>query len=110
MKATFWEQWKQFLNDPQKHEIKGMNDRRYKYNAGGILKVNSFSAIEILLAEVFSGFGSGETTKISFDHYKAMLGLLAMIRTIAQLFDRVSFDTFSKLKIHFLHVHGKWFE
>ena len=85
---------------------KGMNDGRYKYNADGTLIVNNFSAIEILLTEVSSGYGSNETGKISFDHYKAMFGMLAMIRTVAQLYDKVSFNTFTKLKIHFLHAHG----
>ncbi|KAG1103979.1 hypothetical protein G6F42_017151 [Rhizopus arrhizus] len=85
---------------------KGMNDGRYKYNADGTLMVNNFSAIGILLTEVSSGYGSNEAGKISFDHYKAMFGMLAMIRTVAQLYDKVSFNTFTKLKIHFLHAHG----
>ena len=86
---------------------KGMNDGRYKYNADGTLVVNDHSAIEILLTEVSSGYGSNEAGKISFDHYKAMFGMLAMIRTAAQLYDKASFKTFTKLKIHFLHAHGK---
>ncbi|KAI8080500.1 hypothetical protein BDF21DRAFT_339618 [Thamnidium elegans] len=86
---------------------KGMNDGRYKYNAGGMLIVNDLSAIEILLTEVSSGYGSNEAGKISFDHYKAMFGMLAMIRTVAQLYDKVSFNTLTKVKIHFMHAHGK---
>jgi hypothetical protein len=27
---------------------------------------------------------------------------------VALLYDKVSFNTFTKLKIHFLHAHGKW--
>lgn len=87
---------------------KGMNDRRYKYNADGTLRANDLSATEILLTEVSSGYGSNDAGKISFDHYKAMFGMLAMIRTVALLYDKVSFNTFTKLKIHFLHAHGKW--
>ncbi|KAG0928310.1 hypothetical protein G6F57_013565 [Rhizopus arrhizus] len=87
---------------------KGMNDGRYKYNTDGTLIVNNFSAIEILLTEVSSGYGSNEAGKISFDHYKAMFGMLAMIQTVAQLYDKVSFNTFTKLKIHFLHAHGNF--
>jgi hypothetical protein len=86
---------------------KGMNDRRYKYNADGTLRANDLSATEILLTEVSSGYGSNDAGKISFDHYKAMFGMLAMIRTVALLYDKVSFNTFTKLKIHFLHAHGK---
>lgn len=87
---------------------KGMNDRRYKYNADGTLRANDLSSSEILLTEVSSGYGSNDASKISFDHYKAMFGMLAMIRTLAQLYDKASFKTFSNVKIHFLHAHGKW--
>ncbi|KAI7880819.1 uncharacterized protein EV154DRAFT_540078 [Mucor mucedo] len=83
-----------------------MNDGRYKYNADGTLIVNNFSAIEILLTEVSSGYGKNEAGKISFDHHKAMFGMLAMIRTVAQLCETASINTFAKLKIHFLHAHG----
>ncbi|KAL7318307.1 hypothetical protein PS15m_004541 [Mucor circinelloides] len=85
---------------------KGMNDGRYKYNADGTLIVNNLPAIEILLTEVSSGYGSTEAGKISLDHYKAMFGMSAMIRTVAQSYDKASFSTFTKLKIHFLHAHG----
>lgn len=64
------------------------------------------SAIEILLTEVSSGYGSNEACKISFDHHKAMFGKLAMIQTVAHLCEKASFNTFAKLKIHFLHAHG----
>ncbi|KAG2196235.1 hypothetical protein INT47_007662 [Mucor saturninus] len=86
---------------------KGVNDGRYKYNADGTLIASNFSAIEILLTEVSSGYGLKEVAKISFDHYKAMFGMLAMIRTVAQLCEKASFNTFAKLIIHFLHAHGK---
>lgn len=70
----------------------GINDRRYKYNADGTLQVNNHSATEILLTEVSSGFGSNVTGKTSFDHYKGMFGMLAMIRTVAQLYNKASFS------------------
>ncbi|KAI8971595.1 hypothetical protein BDF20DRAFT_907297 [Mycotypha africana] len=76
-----------------------MNDGRYKYNAAGTLIVNNFFFLS-------SGYGSNDAGKISFDHHKAMFGILAMIRTVAQLYDKASFNTFTKLKIHFLHAHG----
>lgn len=88
----------------------GMNDRRYKYNADGTLRVNDLSATEILLTEVSSGYGSSDAGKISFDHYKAMFGMLAMIRTVAQLYNEATFNTFTKTKIHFIHAHGKLFK
>ncbi|KAI9488980.1 hypothetical protein BDB00DRAFT_771479 [Zychaea mexicana] len=85
---------------------KGMNDRRYKYNADGTLRANDLSSSEILLTEVSSGYGSNDASEISFDHYKAMFGMLPMMRTLAQLYDKASFKTFSYVKIHFLHAHG----
>ncbi|KAI8385044.1 uncharacterized protein BYT42DRAFT_493652 [Radiomyces spectabilis] len=85
----------------------GMNDRRYKYNTDGILKANDLSALEILLTEVSSEYGSNDTAKNSFGHHKAMFGTLAMLRTLAQSNEKASFKAFSKLKVHFLHAHSK---
>ncbi|KAG0745759.1 hypothetical protein G6F57_001287 [Rhizopus arrhizus] len=85
---------------------KGMTDGRYKYNADGLICANDFSSLEILLTEVSSGYGSGDSSKASFDHYKAMFGMLSMMRTIAETYNKGTFDTFRKLKIHFLHGHG----
>lgn len=90
-----------------KHQ--GMNDGRYKYNADGTLIVNDLSGIEPLLAKVSSGYDSNEADKVSFDQYKATPGMLAMIRTVAQLYENISFNTFTKSKVHFLHAHGKRF-
>ncbi|KAI9322925.1 hypothetical protein BX666DRAFT_670795 [Dichotomocladium elegans] len=45
--------------------------------------------------------------KTSFDHHKAMFGLLASLRTIASLYKYASFDSFEQLKIHFIHTHSK---
>ncbi|KAI9033716.1 hypothetical protein CLU79DRAFT_691975 [Phycomyces nitens] len=84
----------------------GIDDRRFKYNADGVIKANDFSAAEILLTEVSSAFNSNDKGKSSFDHYKAMFGMLAIIRTLAQLYSKASFDVFSRLKIHFLHAHN----
>ncbi|CAO3680004.1 unnamed protein product [Rhizopus microsporus] len=83
---------------------KGMNDYQYKYNADGTLRANDLSVTEILLTKVSSAYSSNDAGKTSFDHYKAMFGVLAMIRTVAQLYDKASFNT--ELKTHFLHAHG----
>ncbi|KAG2217796.1 hypothetical protein INT45_001121, partial [Circinella minor] len=84
----------------------GMKDGRYHYNADGVFHADEFSNIEILLSEVSNGYGSNSNGKSSFDHYKAMFGMLAMLRTLAQKYSKGSFDTFRKLKVHFLHGHG----
>ncbi|KAI9488790.1 hypothetical protein BDB00DRAFT_771874 [Zychaea mexicana] len=86
-------------------KLKGLNNGHYKYNADGIIKDNQ-SDLEILLTEVSSAFGSNEVGKISFDHYKAMFGQLSMLRTVAHIYEYASFNTFKKLKVHFLHGHG----
>lgn len=86
---------------------KGMTDGRYKYNVDGLIYANDSSGLEILLTEVSSGYGSGNGSKVSFDHYKAMFGMLSMMRTIAQTYNEGTFNTFKKLKIHFLHGHGR---
>ncbi|KAI9004826.1 hypothetical protein CLU79DRAFT_782583 [Phycomyces nitens] len=88
-------------------QLKGINDHRYKYNSDGTLKANDFAYAEILLTEVSSGYGSNNAGKISFDHYKAMFGMLAMVRTVALGYNNASFNAFTKLKIHFLHAHGR---
>ncbi|KAI9340614.1 hypothetical protein BD770DRAFT_422260 [Pilaira anomala] len=83
-----------------------MTDGRYKYKADGLVCANDFSSLEILLTEVSSGYGSSDSSKVSFDHYKGLFGMLSMMRTIAQTYNKGTIDTFRKLKIHFLHGHG----
>ncbi|KAI9496390.1 hypothetical protein BDB00DRAFT_881992 [Zychaea mexicana] len=83
-----------------------MADGRYHYNADGVLRADEFLNMEILLTEVSNGYGSNNSGKSSFDHYKAMFGMLAMLRTLAQKYSKASFNTFQKLKVHFLHGHG----
>ncbi|KAI9006244.1 hypothetical protein CLU79DRAFT_780551 [Phycomyces nitens] len=58
---------------------KGTNDHWYKYNTDGTLRANDISSTEILLTKVSSDYRSNDAGKISFDHYKAMFGMLAMI-------------------------------
>ncbi|KAL7322607.1 hypothetical protein PS15p_211586 [Mucor circinelloides] len=59
-----------------------MTDGSPKYNADGKIMVEDLST-EILLFEVSSSYGENSKDKTSFEHHKAMFGLLAMIRTIA---------------------------
>ncbi|CEP18245.1 hypothetical protein [Parasitella parasitica] len=87
-------------------QSQGITDGRLKYNADGKILVEELST-EILLSEVSSSFGENSKGKTSFDHHKAMFGLLAMVRTIASLCQHSSFDTFFKLKLHFIHTHDR---
>ncbi|KAI8646534.1 hypothetical protein BD408DRAFT_336494 [Parasitella parasitica] len=83
-----------------------MTDGRYKYKADGMICANDFSSLEILLGEVSSGYGNSDSSKVSFDHYKGMFGILSMMRTVAQTYNKGTIDTFGKLKIHFFHGYG----
>ncbi|KAI7895928.1 uncharacterized protein EV154DRAFT_558990 [Mucor mucedo] len=54
-----------------------------KYNADGIILLNNIRTEE-LLSEVSSGFAENNKAKASFDHHKAMFGLLMMLKTFAK--------------------------
>ncbi|RCH87068.1 hypothetical protein CU098_003652, partial [Rhizopus stolonifer] len=81
-----------------------ITDKRLKYNADGTILFNRIST-EILLSEVSSAFAENSKAKTSFDHYKAMFGLLMMLKTIARRYKYASFNTFKELKVHFIHTH-----
>ncbi|KAI9278956.1 hypothetical protein BDA99DRAFT_428601 [Phascolomyces articulosus] len=84
----------------------GITDGRLKYHADGKIYVEKLG-IEVLLSEVSSSFDENAKGKTSFDHFKAMFGLLVMLKTIASYYKYSSFKTFSKLKLHFVHTHSK---
>ncbi|KAG0171798.1 hypothetical protein DFQ28_004777 [Apophysomyces sp. BC1034] len=99
---SIWSQWQHFLSNPE--NIK--RSMQLRYYADGIMKLNGF---EFLLTEVSSGYNSADKSKVSFDHYKAVFGMLAMLKTLAQQFSQATFGTFSKVKVHFVHAHGTAF-
>ncbi|KAI9486425.1 MAG: hypothetical protein EXX96DRAFT_626596 [Benjaminiella poitrasii] len=84
---------------------KGLIDGRYKYQSDGLICVDDLSGLETLLTEISSGYDSSDDSKVSFDHYKEVFGMLSMMRTIAQKYNKGTFDTFRKLKVYFLHGH-----
>lgn len=84
----------------------GITDKRLRYNADGTILFNRIPT-EILLSEVSSAFTENNKAKSSFDHYKAMFGLLMMLKTIARKYKYASFNTFKGLKVHFIHTHSK---
>ncbi|GAA5811080.1 hypothetical protein MFLAVUS_004509 [Mucor flavus] len=90
-----------YLKDHQ-----GITDKRLKYNADGTILFNRIST-EILLSEVSSAFAENSKAKTSFDHYKAMFGLLMMLKTIARKYKYANFNTFKGLKVHFIHTHNR---
>lgn len=82
-----------------------ITDGRLKYNADG--KVVAENGIEVLVSEVSSAFAENDRDKTSFDHYKAMFGLLTILRAAAVKYQYASFATFSQLKAHFIHTYSK---
>ncbi|KAI8334726.1 hypothetical protein BC941DRAFT_356201 [Chlamydoabsidia padenii] len=88
----------------QLERIGSRHDDRYK--ADGIIKVNTLFDLEIMVLETSSRFGNRDRTKHSFDLHKAMFGLLAMLKTIADQFEYASIESFEQLKIYFVHVSG----
>ncbi|KAG1055790.1 hypothetical protein G6F43_002267 [Rhizopus delemar] len=83
----------------------GLLDNRFKYYADGKVRINADKQ-EPLLLEVSSALGRATRDKIAFDHTKAMFGLLAILKTLACKYSHGSFESFKKIKIHFIHVHG----
>ena len=84
----------------------GLYDSRYQYKADGKIKVNT-SKQEILILEVSSALDQATQEKINFDHSKAMFGMLSILKTLASKYKYGSFESFKKIKIHFIHVYSK---
>lgn len=89
-------------------EKQGLYDKRFKYSAGGVLRfTKDLHTFELLLLETSSAYNAAAKEKASFDHYKGMYGLLAILKTIADTYPYADLSVFKKLKVHFLHVHGE---
>ncbi|GAA5808669.1 hypothetical protein MFLAVUS_002062 [Mucor flavus] len=84
----------------------GITDERLKYDVDGTILLNRI-AIEILLSEVSSAFAENNKAETSFSHYKALFGLLMMLKTIARRYTYASFKAFKGLKVHFIHTHNQ---
>ncbi|KAG0831513.1 hypothetical protein G6F18_007647 [Rhizopus arrhizus] len=90
----------------KQQQIQGLTDNRHKYKADGIVRYDSSN--EILVMETSAAYNNTPSEKCSFDHYKAKFGLLAMIKTLSDKYQYASFEVLKKLKLHFIHVHGKY--
>ncbi|KAI7847468.1 hypothetical protein BDC45DRAFT_491661 [Circinella umbellata] len=76
------------------------------YNADAILRATDIGNAEICLLETSSAFDKAGRPKISFDHHKAMFGLLSMIKSIAQEYHHATYKELKKMKFIFIHAHG----
>lgn len=79
----------------------------HTYLADGILKLYGLKSVEILLLEASGCYGSSNRAKISYDHHKGFFGGIALLKLIADEFPLASSETFSKVKIFFVHGAGK---
>lgn len=94
------------LNQMQKQQV---GDKRLSYNCDGVIQFQIDDiANDLLILETSQAYDSGTRVKASFDHTKGMFGLLSMLKTIADNHAYASTAIIKKLKIHLLHVHGKW--
>ncbi|KAG1494651.1 hypothetical protein G6F47_009582 [Rhizopus delemar] len=59
---------------------------------------------EVALLETSSHFRSNDKAKCSFDHYKSAYGSLTMMKNLADEYYFATAETFSKLKILFIHA------
>lgn len=83
----------------------GLLDNRFKYYADGKIRTNTDKQ-EPLILEASSSLSRTSQDKIAFDYTKAMFGLLAILKTLACKYSHGSFESFKKIKVHFIHVHG----
>ncbi|KAI8330283.1 hypothetical protein BD560DRAFT_341869 [Blakeslea trispora] len=74
------------------------------YKADGIIKMFASKEVEVALLETSSHFRSQDRAKHSFNHHKGTYGVLAMLKGIADEYHLASADTFSKLKVLFVHA------
>ncbi|KAI8390378.1 hypothetical protein BD560DRAFT_452135 [Blakeslea trispora] len=71
---------------------------------GIIIKMFASKEVEVALLETSSHFRSQDRAKHSFNHHKGTYGVLAMLKGIADEYHLASADTFSKLKVLFVHA------
>lgn len=102
--AVFYSGEEELVSMSQELHKEGQYDGRLRYYADGIVRIND---AEVLIFEASSAYERCSAVKATFDHYKAMFGMLGVLRNTASRYCHASFDTFTKLKIHFVHAHGK---
>ncbi|KAI8141052.1 hypothetical protein BJV82DRAFT_498141, partial [Fennellomyces sp. T-0311] len=61
----------------------------------------------IPLTVISSALRNSDGNETSFDHYKVMFGMLSMVKTFEQTYNKGFFAIFRKLKAHFVHRHGR---
>ncbi|KAG1463133.1 hypothetical protein G6F46_009645 [Rhizopus delemar] len=81
-------------------------DKRKIYKADGIIRLEAYKDLEVLILETAGAFGHEDHAKTAFDNSKGMFALLAMLKTIADRYKHASVEEFSKLKLYFVQPSG----
>lgn len=76
-------------------------DARFCPKADGVIRLQSLSDIEVCVAEISGVYKNTDMTKINLDHHKGMLGVVSMLKTIADEMEYASLDVFQKIKVFF---------
>ncbi|KAG1050841.1 hypothetical protein G6F43_006907 [Rhizopus delemar] len=84
-------------------------DKRKIYKADGIIRLEAYKDLEVLILETAGAFGHEDHAKTAFDNSKGMFALLAMLKTIADRYKHASVEEFSKLKLYSVQPSGKWY-
>ncbi|KAI9258446.1 hypothetical protein EDC94DRAFT_635717 [Helicostylum pulchrum] len=80
------------------------DEESHTYLADGLFKLYGLKGLGILLLETSGCFGNTDRVKHSFDHHKGLFGSLSMLKQISDSFHKASVDTFSKIKVLFVHA------
>lgn len=63
--------------------------------------------VEVLLVEVSGTYNEYDNSKTDFDHYKAVVGSIGNVMYVRWSVRIRQFRQLKKVKIHFVHCHGK---
>jgi hypothetical protein len=82
-------------------------NKRKIYKADGVVRIDEFDDLEVLVLETAGPFGNDDHAKISFDNSKEMFALLAVLKKITDIYKYASVDEFRKLKLYLVQSSGK---
>lgn len=82
-------------------------DKRKIYKADGVIHLAGHEDLEVLVLEKAGAFDHDDHAKMCFDNSKGMFALLAMLKTVADLYKYASVEEFSKLKLYFVQPSGR---
>ncbi|ORE16848.1 hypothetical protein BCV71DRAFT_236337 [Rhizopus microsporus] len=71
-------------------------DKRKIYKADGIIRLETYMDLEVLILETASDFSHGNYPKTAFDNSKDTFALLSMLKTIADQYKHASVEEFKK--------------